>query len=90
MAFVEDMAPYFADFGVLATLDGASVSGILDETPQIAFGSVGGNDPRFVLRAAYLPSDPRGLALIIGARTFTVRDWSLDGTGLATLQLETA
>ena len=90
MNFDEDFVTYFDDFGVAATLNRVAVRGILDETPQIAFGSIGGNDPRFVLRAAELSIDPRGQALLIDARSFTVRDWAADGTGLATLQLEAA
>lgn len=79
------------DFGVAATLGATSLVGLLDETPAIAFGEiVGGNDPRFICRASDLPADPRIVSLTIGARSFNVRDWSTDGTGLATLQLEAA
>lgn len=88
--FVEDFANANADFGVIATLGGVTVRGILDETPEIAFGTVGGNDPRFTLAASSLPADPRTVTLVTGARTFNVRDWSVDGTGLAVLQLEAA
>lgn len=90
MDFVADFANANLDFGALATLGGVSVRGILDETPLIAFGSVGGNDPRFTLRASDLPADPRTVTLVTGARTFNVRDWSTDGTGLAVLELEAA
>ena len=79
------------DFGVDATLGATPLVGLLDETPAIAFGEiVGGNDPRFICRASDLPADPRIVSLTIGARSFNVRDWSTDGTGLATLQLEAA
>jgi len=90
MSFAETFAPFFADFGVLATLNGVAVPGIFDEKPLLAFDIVGGNDPRFTLRATDLPIEPRGLPFVIGARSFTVRDWQTDGTGLATLQLEAA
>lgn len=80
-----------ADFGVAATLGATPVVGLLDETPAIAFGEiVGGTDPRFILAASSLPADPRIVQLTVGARTFNVRDWNTDGTGLATLQLEAA
>ena len=89
--FVGDFDPAFTDFGVLGTLGGATVRGILDEGPALAFGGiVGGNDPRFTLKASDIPADPRLVQLVIGARTFNVRDWSTDGTGLGVLQLEAA
>lgn len=91
LEFVEDFDASFTDFGVLGTLGAAAVRGILDEGPALAFGDiVGGNDPRFTLRASDLPADPRVVTLTIGARSFNVRDWSTDGTGLAVLQLEAA
>ena len=91
LEFVDDFDPAFTDFGVLGTLGGAAVRGILDESPALAFGDiVGGNDPRFTLAASSLPADPRVVQLVIGARSFNVRDWSTDGTGLAVLQLEAA
>ena len=89
--FVEDFDPSFTDFGVIATLGAATVRGILDEGPAMAFGQiVGGNDPRFTMKASDVPADPRVVTLTIGARSFNVRDWSIDGTGLATLALEAA
>lgn len=89
--FVEDFDPGFTDFGVLGTLGAAQVRGILDEGPALAFaGAIGGNDPRFTMKASELPADPRVVTLTIGARSFNVRDWSTDGTGLAVLQLEAA
>lgn len=89
--FVGDFDSSFTDFGVLGMLGAASVRGILDEGPALAFGGVvGGNDPRFTLKASDLPADPRVVTLTIGARSFNVRDWSTDGTGLAVLQLEAA
>lgn len=90
MAFVEDLSPYFADFSVQATLGAAAVVGILDETPVIAFDTIGGTGPRFICKTSDLPADPRTVPLVVGARTFAVRDWSNDGTGLSTLQLEAA
>jgi hypothetical protein len=89
--FVGDFDASFTDFGVLGTLGGATVRGILDEGPGLAFGSaIGGTEPRFTLRSSDLPADPRLVQLVIGARTFNVRDWSTDGTGLAVLILEDA
>jgi len=91
---LDDLLKYKRLDGVtelLGTLGGAAVRGILDEGPALAFGGiVGGNDPRFTLKASDIPADPRLVQLVIGARTFNVRDWSTDGTGLGVLQLEAA
>jgi hypothetical protein len=76
------------DFGTAATLGATAVRGILDESPLEAFGVVGGNSPRFTMKTADLPADPRLVTLTVGARVFAVRDWINDGTGVSTLQLE--
>lgn len=91
MAFTETLAPFFADFGVTASLGATSVVGIFEEAPVLAFGgAVTGNDPRFTLPTSNLPADPRNVTLTIGARVFNVRDWSNDGTGMSVLELEAA
>ena len=75
---------------VSALLGAQPLDGLLRERPQEVFGIVGGNAPRFICKASDLPPDPRVVTLTVGARVFNVRDWSTDGTGLATLQLEAA
>ena len=79
------------DFGADATLGGTSVRGLLDKTPGIAQGVIGGIDPSFQLLTAEVPEDPRTLALVVtGGANYTVRDWADDGAGVTTLQLEAA
>jgi len=88
MDFAVDLLAMMTDFGTDATLGIVPVRGILDESPANEFGIVGGNAPRFTMKTADLPADPRAVTLTDGARTFAVRDWVNDGTGVSTLQLE--
>ncbi len=88
MDFTTDLLAMMADFGTDATLGAVPVRGILDETPADTYGIVGGNAPRFTIKTASLPADPRAVTLTIGARVFAVRDWVNDGTGTSILQLE--
>lgn len=91
MAIVEDYSVFFAEHGDAATLGVTALRGILEEAPELVFGgAMGGNDPRFHCKSSDLPADPRGLALTVGARAFTVRDWQHDGAGVSVLILETA
>lgn len=90
MTLASDLNAFLADFGVAATLNGVPVRGILDRTPQTAFGVVGGPGLGFQLPTTSVPAEPRALALVVGAETFTVRDFEHDGTGVSTLQLEAA
>lgn len=87
--FVEDFTIYFADFGVDATLGGASVRGIFDQAPA-TFDMLAGSAPTFLLASASVPADPRGAVLAVGADSYTVREYTHDGTGLCTLKLEAA
>ena len=43
MAFTEDFASYFVDFGVTATVDGVSVRGIFDNDFLATLGVVAGS-----------------------------------------------
>lgn len=86
--FVEDFTIYFADFGVDATLNAVPVRGIFDAMPATSFNVVSGSAPAFSLASASVPADPRGLALVIGADSYTVREYTHDGSGLCTLKLE--
>lgn len=90
--FSEDLSAFFSisEFAQSASLGGAPVAGILDLAPVMAFEVMGGVAPQFVLASASVPADPRGLSLIVGSSTYTVRDFTADGTGVTTLQLEAA
>lgn len=77
---------FFADFGVNATLNGASVRGIFDNQAAEAFGLVSGSNPVFLTPSA--ANALQGQTLIIGAATYIVASVESDGTGLDRLQLE--
>lgn len=89
MSFIEDRAPFFADFGIAATLNGASVTGIFDDAYGEAFGGmVMGSGPMF--RCQSSAGHAAGQALVIGATTYTVTGVEPDGTGLTVLRLDKA
>lgn len=88
MPFTEDLTPFFTDFAVSAVLGATPVLGILLKTPRDAFDALGGTGIEFQLPTASVPADPRALALVVGAESFTVRDYTDDGIGVSTLQLE--
>ena len=91
MALLEDLAPYFADFGDAATLDGVAVRGIFERPYAEQFGMASA-EPTFLVPAAAVAH--QGSVLVIqegpGAGTWRVRVPQPDGTGLLLLPLERA
>ena len=88
--FSEDLSTFFdtvGGFAQQATLGGVSVAGILDASPA-TFDVLSGSAVTFTLASASVPADPRGQLLVVSAVTYTVRDFTHDGTGVCTLQLE--
>lgn len=87
MAFVEDSAAYFGDFGVDVTLNGQVVRVIFDDGYAEAFaGVVGGSGPRAVASASV--NAVTGQALVHGGKTYEVCAVEPDGTGFVLLRLE--
>jgi hypothetical protein len=88
----EDLAPFFADFAVDATVNGAAVRGIFDN--GFALGAVGigmaGTQPTLRLRTADVTADPVGQAVSVNAVAYTVAAHEPDGTGVSVLMLERA
>ena len=88
----EDLAPFFADFAVPATVNGAAVRGIFDN--GFALGAVGigmaGTQPTLRLRTADVAADPVGQAVSVNAVAYTVAAHESDGTGVSVLMLERA
>ncbi len=94
MAFVEDFAPFLADFGVDATLDGQAVRVIFDRAFDVAAMAARGlatDAPQVMLPTAGVPASPHGKVIDIpGAGRFVVVDNQPDGTGMSVLVLERA
>lgn len=91
MAFAEDTAPFFADFGTTATIGGAAVRGIFDNGTGEAFGVIGGRTPTFTCSEADISGVSAGTAVVIGMDSYTVAEQPRhDGTGMSTLILEEA
>jgi len=88
----EDLAPFFADFAVACTVNGAAVRGIFDN--GFALGAVGigmaGTQPTLRLRTADVTADPVGQAVSVNAVAYTVAAHEPDGTGISVLMLERA
>lgn len=92
MAFVEDLAPLFADFGEAGTLAGAPVRVIFDEPTDDQFGQAGvlNSVPQVQIATASVPAGVQGATLVLTRGTFTVREHVPDGTGLSLLMLRGA
>lgn len=90
--FTEDLAPFFADFAVDATVAGQAVRGIFDN--GFALGSVGvgmaGTQPSLQVRTADVAADPVGQAVTVNTVAYNVAAHEPDGTGVSLLLLERA
>lgn len=90
MSFVEDLTPFFADFGVDGTLAGSPVRVIFDEPGRPQLGGVGmaARDPQVQIATASVPASYLNAALVIPQGSFKVLEHLPDGTGLSTLMLK--
>ena len=94
MAFVEDLTPFFSDFGDDGVLSGQPVRGLLDNPVRELCGNLGGGivatEVSFLLPEAQVPSTIYGAALTVLGVNYTVRESLPDGNGLARLFLTNA
>ena len=90
MAFVEDLSPYFSDFGIAATVGGVAVVGIFDNAYATALGFTAGTSPVLIVKAADVPTVAQDAAVVISTISYTVTDVEPDGTGLVVLRLDRA
>ena len=90
MAFVEDAAPFFADFGTNATWESASIRGLLDTPYAEAFGIMAGSAPRFICASADMPGVKTGDPITVAGQAFFVSSVEPDGRGLLSISLEKA
>lgn len=88
MQLVENLAVYFAEFGVTATLDGASVRGIFDREYAQAFDGVSTTAPMFTLATTAAATATSASVLVVAGTSYRVRSVQPDGTGITLLILE--
>ena len=86
MAFVEDPAPFLADFGDAGTLAGQPVRAIFDG-PGGSFLGMTVEAPQVQLPTASVPTQYHNALLVIPQGTFKVREHTPDGTGWSLLTL---
>ena len=87
MAFVEDFAPFMADFAVDATVKGTAVLGIFDDAYADPLG-VAGSTPVLLLPTASVGSASFGDSVTVGATSYTIAGMEPDGVGLTRLRLQ--
>jgi len=85
--FIEDRAPFFADFGEVATIGGSPVSVIFDKD-FIASLEIESSNPVAVIDEADAAAVVHGTAVVIRSVNYTVVGIHPDGTGMTVLELE--
>lgn len=70
MSFTEDITPFYADFGQMATVNGVSVSGIYDKETPDAFGIM--PDTRAALRVPATVAATVGQTVVVAGSTYTI------------------
>jgi hypothetical protein len=88
MSLTEDLAPFFVDFGVTATLSsGAAVRGIFDNGFVDAFG-VSETEKAFTAATAEVSALAYGNTVTISGTAYTVAELQPDGTGMTRVRLK--
>lgn len=73
----------------VATLDGVAITGKFSNGSALGLNNMMlGSNPTFSCLDSSLPSDARGLMLVVGGASYTVREAKPDGTGYTLLELE--
>ena len=88
MAFVEDASPFFADFGVEATVGGFACVGIFDNAYASAFSFTAGTSPTLLIKAGDAPTAGQGDAVDVAGTSYTIASAEKDGTGMLLLRLD--
>jgi hypothetical protein len=89
----EDLAPFFADFAVDATVNGQAVRGIFDNgfaSAEVGLVGMSSSRPMLTLPTAGLSANPVGQTAVVGGTSYLVAAHQPDGTGVSTLMLERA
>lgn len=90
MPFAEDLDPYFADFGIIATVGGVACTAIFDNAYAQSLGFTAGTAPVLLVAASAVPTVAPGDAVEVPAGRYTVAGIEPDGTGITLLRLEAA
>lgn len=73
MPFVEDLTPFFADFGVDATLNGTAVRAIVDTESFVELDGLLTQLPAVLLKTSDATGAATGQAFVASAGTYSVR-----------------
>lgn len=73
MAFTEDLAPFFADFGGAATLNGAAVTAMVDTQTQLEVDGVLTQVPTALVRTSEAGLAAPGQSFVASAVSYLVR-----------------
>lgn len=91
MAFDEDLAAFFADFGAPVALGAATFAGIFDAEALAAMGGMfDATGPQVLCRSSDVAAATGGSPISVRGVAYTVRSIQPDGTGMTLLRLETA
>lgn len=89
MNFTADISAMVADFGVAATVGGASVRGIFDDAYLDPLG-MSGSQPSLLCASADVSAAAQGTAVVVNTVSYTVGSIQADGTGMTRLLLQEA
>lgn len=90
MSFAENLDPFFADFGVTATVGGSVCVGLFDNAYAASLGFTAGTAPVLIVQAADVPSVAQGDVVVVNAASYIVAAVEPDGFGLLVLRLQEA
>jgi hypothetical protein len=89
--FTEDLAPFFAEFAVAATVNGQAVRGIFENgfaSAEVGLVGLSSSRPMLTLPTASVSADPVGQTAVVNGTSYLVAVHQPDGTGISTLMLE--
>lgn len=87
MAFAEQRAAFFPDFGITAVVDGVSCSAIFDAPADDVLGLTG-TKPSLLVASADITSAAIGDAVTANSASYTIAELQPDGTGMTRVILE--
>lgn len=89
MAFVEHLAGYMHDYGVIATSGSVSARGLFDNGYAAMLG-MSGQNPTFICASESVATLAEGDDIAIDGADYVIAQIQADSHGVTTLQLEAA